>query len=186
MPDSVNRLSFRLLLCVLLWPLPAAALDYAARIRYADLVETADGYSLKTEIAYRLSPTAREALHKGVPLAWDVKVEIDRVGLLWNATVYRKTLSYSLQFHALLNQYEVKTPGQSEMFLSLGTALNFMALLQDEVNIDNKLLQPGQRYQLRLKTRFNRELLPIPLRPVAYLDSEWFLSSNWFVWPIQK
>jgi hypothetical protein len=174
------------LLLLLFWPVATLADDYAARIRYARLTETADGYTLKAEINYHLSPTAREALQKGVPLAWDVLIEISRSGLLWNSGVYQKILPYSLQFHALLNQYEVKAPGQQEMFLSLNSALNSMAQLQDEIVIDKSLLMAGNPYQIRLKTRFNREFLPIPLRPVAYLDSQWFLSSDWFVWPIQK
>lgn len=178
--------SLAMLLWLAVWPAANAAQDYAARIYYAELVPAAGGYELKTEINYRLSPTAREALQKGVLLTWDVMFEICEVGALWKTTVYSRTLPYSLYFHALLNQYEVKSPGQSEMFLSLSTALNFMALVQDEVYIDSALFRPGKRYELRLKTRFNRELLPIPLRPVAYLDSQWFLSSNWFTWPIQN
>jgi hypothetical protein len=175
-----------LLLVLLICPLTSFAEDFSAKIRYAELIETATGYSLKTEIDYHLSPTAKEALHKGVPLAWDVLIEVKQSGRLWNTTVFKKSLPYSLQFHALLNQYEVKSPGQQEMFLSLNSALNFMALLQDEVDIEKALLPAGNGYQLGLKTRFNREFLPIPLRPVAYLDSQWFLSSDWFVWHIQK
>ena len=175
-----------LLLCLLLSPLRGFAEDFSAKIRYAELVETAAAYNLKAEIDYRLSPTAREALRKGVPLAWDVQVELAESGLLWNTLLFQYTLPCRLQFHALLNQYEVKSPGQEEMFLSLNSALNFMAALQDEIRIDKSLLQSGHRYQFSLKTRFNREFLPIPLRPVAYLDSQWFLSSDWFVWPIQK
>jgi hypothetical protein len=160
--------------------------DFAAKVRYAELIETPEAYTVTAEIKYLLSPTAKEALHKGIPLAWDILIEIHQSGLVFNSTIYQKKLPYSLQFHALLNQYEVKTPGQIEMFLTLNSAINFMAMIHDAVHIDKALLKVGQHYELAVKTVFNREFLPIPLRPVAYLDDQWFLSSDWLIWPIQK
>lgn len=187
MPSLARLLNSGLLICLTLWPLSSPAGDFAAKVRYAELIETPEAYIVNADIDYQLSPTAKEALHKGVPLAWDVLIIIREPGLLQNITLYKKKLPYSLQFHALLNQYEVKSPtGQGEMFLSLHAALNFMALLQDAARFDKSLLKNGHNYQLAVKTRFNREYLPVPLRPVAYFDSQWFLSSDWFLWPIQK
>jgi len=82
--------------------------EFAAKVRSAELMETAEGDRIFAEIDYQLSPTAKEALHKGVPLAWDVLIKISRIGVLLNTTVYQKKLPYNLLFHALLNQYEVK------------------------------------------------------------------------------
>lgn len=186
MPSLARNFSYGLLLCAAFWPVLSFADDFAARIRYAKLIETADAYSVEAEIDYRLSPTAKEALDKGVPLAWDVLIDLSQSGFLLNTAIYQKKLSYTLQFNALLNQYEVKSSGQLEMFLSLNAALNYMALLHDVARIDKNLIKAGNSYQLAVKTQFNREFLPVPLRPVAYLDGQWFLSSDWFVWPIQK
>lgn len=186
MRSLANPLSC-LLLCLTLWPLPSLADEFAAQVRYAKLIETAQDYVVNAEIDYRLTPTAQEALHKGVPLAWDVLIKIRQPGFLHNTILFKRKLPYSLQFHALLNQYEVKNPaGESGMFLSLNAALSYMALLPDAAHISKQLLKPGNHYQLAVRTRFNRERLPIPLRPVAYLDAQWFLSSDWFIWPIQK
>ncbi|WP_347988562.1 DUF4390 domain-containing protein [Methylomonas sp. AM2-LC] len=160
--------------------------EYAAKVRYAELLKTPTAYTVAAEIKYLLSPTAKEALHKGIPLAWDILIEIRQSGLLFNNAVYQKKLPYSLQFHALLNQYEVKTPGQIEMFLTLNSAINFMSMIHDTSPIDKAMLKPEQHYELAVRTVFNREFLPIPLRPVAYLDDQWFLSSDWLIWPIQK
>jgi len=182
--DKLKLLSCSVLLWGL-WSIPGFADDFAAKVRTAKLVENPNGYSVNADIAYHLSPTAQEALLKGVALAWDVFIEINRTGLLLNSRVYQKKIPYILQFHALLNQYEVKSPGQLEMFLSLNAALNFMAAVQTHA-IDKNLLNNNDSYQLAVKTEFNREFLPVPLRPVAYLDGQWFLSSAWFVWPIQK
>lgn len=187
MPSLAKLLNYGLLAYLTLWPLPSLAGEFAAKVRYAELTETPEAYVVIADIDYQLSPTAKEALQKGVPLAWDVLIKIRQTSLLRDTVLYKKKRPYSLQFHALLNQYEVKSPsGQSEMFLTLNAALNFMALLRETAHFDKSLLKDGYSYQLAIKTRFNREYLPVPLRPVAYFDPQWFLSSDWFVWPFQK
>ena len=176
-----------MILCLPLCPAIGQAGDYAARIEYADLAYIDNGYTVEAHIDYRLSPMAKEALHKGVPLAWNVSLELRQPGWLWDSVIYQRKLAYSLQFHALLNQYAVQTPSaHSEMFLTLSAALNFMASVHDSSPIPADLLQPGKSYLLAVQTQFNREFLPIPLRPLAYLDHRWFLSSTWQTWPIQK
>ncbi len=187
MPSLAKLLNYGLLVCLSFCPLSSLAADFAAKVRFAKLTETPEAYVINADIDYQLSPTAKEALHKGVPLAWDVLIKIHQPGLLKDTIIYEKKLPYSLQFHALLNQYEVKNPtDQAEMFLTLNSALNSMALLSDAARFDKSLLKAGQKYLLAVKTQFNREYLPVPLRPVSYFDSQWFLSSDWFVWPIQK
>jgi len=105
---------------------------------------------------------------------------------LFNSTIYQIKLPHTLKFHALLNQFEVNSSGQLEMFLTLTAALNYMSRLHDEVPIAKTLLRNGGSYDLAVKISFNRESLPVPLRPYAYLDKQWFLSSARYVWSIQK
>lgn len=188
MPSCLKPLSIGLLLlCLGAVPESATADDYGARVEYAELQPTDGGYTVQAHLDYRLSPTAKEALDKGVRLAWTVIVELREPGPLWNTLVYRHELPYSLHFHALLNQYAVQTPyDHSEMFLTLSAAMNFMATIHDTALIPTGQISAGKPYLLAVKTQFNREFLPIPLRPVAYLDSNWFLSSSWYTWLIQK
>ncbi|WP_415880129.1 DUF4390 domain-containing protein [Methylomonas sp. TEB] len=188
MPSFTKPLSYAaLMLCLHIAPGVAEAGEYAARIEYADLDRVDDGYDVQAHIDYQLSPTAKEALHKGVRLTWDVAIELRQPGVLWDTIIHKHKLTYSLQFHALLNQYVVQTPfDRSEMFLTLSAAMNFMAAVHDSMPIPAELVVGGTPYLLAVKTQFNREQLPIPLRPVAYLDNQWFLSSAWHTWPIQK
>ncbi|MDT4288511.1 DUF4390 domain-containing protein [Methylomonas sp. MO1] len=175
------------MLCLQLAPGLVKASDYAARIEYAELQPLDQGYTVRAHIDYRLSPTAKEALHKGVRLTWEVTIELRQPGALWDTIIHKHKLTYSLQFHALLNQYVVQTPfDRSEMFLTLSAAMNFMAAVHDSTPIPAERVTAGTPYLLAVKTQFNREQLPIPLRPVAYLDNRWFLSSAWYTWPIQK
>jgi hypothetical protein len=92
-----------------------------------------------------------------------------------------------LQFHALLNQYAVQTDNRpTEMFLSLHAALNYMATIRHRLTLAPEAFIKNEHYILAVKTQFNRESLPVPLRPFTYLDREWFLSSDWLICPIQK
>jgi hypothetical protein len=186
MQSLPSQLSVSLVLWMFLLPTTGFGEEFSVRIKDAYLDRSAKVYKLMANIEYQLSTTAKEALYKGVPLTWDVILEINESGWLWDRSLYRQKLQYSLQYHALLNQYLVKSIGQTEMFLSLSAALNFMSAIQDQVQISGFSLDSSKGYQLKVKSEFNRELLPIPLRPIAYLDSQWFLSSNWFVWQIQK
>jgi hypothetical protein len=187
MPSFAKPLRLGLLLWLVLLPAMSYADPSTTEIRHAELIDHHDGYQIETEIDYQLSATAKEALDKGIPLAWDVYLEIRRPGFLWGPTLYKDKLRYTLQYHALLKQYAVKDPrGNSEMFLTLTAALNFMSIPRPVRVIDYQLLESGKRYQLAVRSKFNREQLPVPLRPFAYLDSQWFLSSSWFLWPIQK
>lgn len=188
MPSWAKTLSFILLLPLWLWPQTGVAdEDYASKILQAGLYPNADKLELETKIDYGLSPTAKEALHKGIPLIWRLRLEIRRIDRWRDKRVYKQVLPYRLQFHALLNQYEVLTPTeQSEMFLTLNAALSFMANPRDAKPIPADLLKPGSRYKLALKCNFDRESLPVPLRPFSYLDRQWFLSSDWYIWPIPR
>jgi hypothetical protein len=182
-----TRLGFGLLFIFLAWPISSAAENYAAHIRSAMLIEADDGYHIATQIDYQLSPTAREALQKGIPLAWESLINISTPGWMWDTAIYSRKLIYILRFNALLNQYEIHNPsGEDEMFLSMNAALNYLSTLPEAPTIDKQLLKNNRTYQLEVKTEFNREFLPVPLRPFAYLDKQWFLSSAWFICPIQK
>ncbi len=169
----------------MLWPLLSPANDYSARIRQADLIDNGDSFNIEARIDFQLSPTAKEALHKGVPLTWKVLIEIREVGQVWDATLYEQELTYRLQYHALLNHYDVVASNKDkEMFLTLNAALGFMSNVQDTEPVKTELFQSGRRYKLAIKCRFDRESLPVPLRPSSYLETQWYLSSDWYVWPI--
>jgi hypothetical protein len=188
MPSCAKRFSCSLLISLLIGATASClANEFSADIRHAELLDTVGGLMANVRIDYQLSPTAKEALRKGVPLNWRVLLEIRRVGWLWDSPIYSQTVPYTLQFHALLNQYEVKTPTDHvEMFLTLNAALEFMAMLHDTTRIDPRLMEADNQYLLAIKSQFDRESLPVPLRPFAYLNPEWFLSSDWYLWPIQK
>lgn len=187
MPNWLKVLSAGLIFSLVLWPLLSSPRLFTAHIQQAKVIEANDSIYIQTQIDYQLSPTAREALQKGIPLTWTTLLEIRKIGQLWDSKVAKQSLPYRLRFHALLNQYEILTPDdESEMFLTLNAAMGFLGRLHVSQPIAADLLQPGHRYKLAVQCRFEREQLPVPLRPFSYLEPHWFLSSDWYIWPFQK
>lgn len=184
MPNCANWLSACRWLVLAFWPLTGMAGEYAARVRYADLSHYQTKIEINGLIDYNLSPTAKEALLKGVPLEWRLLIEIREIGWPWDRTLIEMSRPFKLQYHALLNQFAVQIAQErAEMFLSLNAALDYLSQLHLETAAE---LPPSENLRLAIKTQFRREALPVPLRPFAYLDPQWYLSSDWFLWSIPK
>lgn len=172
-----------LLLCGWCWSSLVCAGDYHAEVRQAKFVEVGQGFDINADLSFNLSNKAREALHKGVPLNWLVILELQEREGLWHEVVARRELPYQLQYHALLNQYAVQTPRGEQRFLSLNAAMNYMNSLHEQIPYNTLDEDADPPYQLAVKIQFNHDLLPVPLRPFAYIESRWDLSSEWYLWP---
>ena len=184
MPKCLNRLSHCWLWLAWL-PLTAVADAYGVQISHASLRQHDNGYYLHANLDYSLSPTAKNALLKGIALQWQLQVSLSENRLLGHHRLFQTELPFQLQFHALLNQYQVRHPTEpTTMYLSLAAALQAMANVEVLLPLETAAIQAGKPYQLAVKARFNREQLPTPLRPLAYFDPEWFLSSNWYLCPV--
>ena len=176
---------------VLLWLLPFSgyADEFAAEVKLAEITLQGDSYMLSADIVYQLSDKAKEALQNGVPLFWDIQVKIKQHrDVLWDKTLVDTAIRYRIQYHALLNMYRVKNEGDAEVynFSTLSAALGLMSAVRDFRVIEKAELAPEKKYICAVKVNFDREALPLPLRPIAYVDPQWYLSSDWTLWPLKK
>jgi hypothetical protein len=174
-----------------LWLLPFSGLGdkYAAEVAQAELTVQGDAYVLSADIVYHLSKKASEALQNGVPLFWAIQVKIRRHRvMLWDKTLVDTAIRYRIQYHALLNIYQVRNDASSEVynFSTLSAALDLMSVVRDFRVIEKTELNPEQQYLFAVKVNFDRDALPLPLRPIAYIDPQWYLSSDWTLWPLKK
>ena len=182
---------FACLCGVLFWLLPFSgyADKFAAEIKQAEITLDGGGYVLSADIVYQLSEKAMEALQNGVPLFWDIQVKIQRQrDVLWNKTLVDKAIRYRLQYHALLNMYRVRNESNGEIynFSTLSGAIGLMSAIRDFRLIEKAELDPEKQYQCAMRVNFDREALPLPLRPIAYMDPQWYLSSEWTLCPLKK
>ncbi|MEQ1740597.1 MAG: DUF4390 domain-containing protein [Methyloglobulus sp.] len=191
MRDSLSNKA-AILLHLLLLLIPVAGYpnsDTGVRIINAETALLGEDYVLTANIDYQLSEKAIEALNNGVSLFWtyQFKVEEQR-DYLWNNTLAEKNFRYRIQYHALLKMYRVinESNGEVDNFSTLQAALDLMSTLRDYRLIEKSNISGKESYVAGMKITFERDALPLPLRPIAYTNPQWYMSSDWYLWPLKK
>jgi len=140
-----------------------------------------DSYEFLAELSFNLSPTAREALRSGIVLYWDVKVSVSNSHLVafFNELIYSHAARYSLRYNTLFNDYRVgnEIDMSFRRFSTLRGAVDYLAIIK-HVSITVPLISDKKCTVVDLSVLFDNESLPIPLRPIAYFDAGWDLSTN--------
>lgn len=145
-------------------------------------------YLMDADLDYTLTEKAIEALNNGVTLTLVLSITIERDRQYWwNETIVTLTQRYQLKYHALGRQYVVKylNTGIQETFPNLSIALRTIGKLKDFPLLDKQMIKPAETYRVYLQNYLDIESLPVPLRPLAYLSSQWQLSSQWYLCPLQ-
>jgi hypothetical protein len=178
----------------LLWLVLFSSTAYPAsetgvKVKNAEIVLLGDDYVLNADIDYQLSGKAIEALNNGVSLFWTYQFKVkEQRDYAWDKTLIEKNFRYRIQYHALLKMYRVKNEnnGVVDNFSSLQAALGLLSSLRGYRLIEKTKIADPKTYIAAIRVNFERDALPLPLRPIAYLNPEWYLSSDWFVWPLKK
>lgn len=181
-----------LLLCgFFVWLLPVSgfASTSSVEVKNAEIALQGDSYVLSADIDYRLSARAKEALQNGVPLFWVLQVKLHQQrDYFWNKTLVNRSVRYRIQYHALLNMYRVRIENGGEMhnFSTLSAALSMMSAVRNLHIIEKAGIVPGKRYSAEMQVKLDRDSLPLPLRPIAYTNPQWYLFSDWYVWSLTR
>ncbi len=168
---------------------PVVPVSAGVTIKNAITSVQGENYAITANIEYRLSKKAIEALTNGVPLTWTYRFKIEEQrDYFWNKTVADKSILYRIQYHALLNMYRVKneSTGVADNFSTLQAALDLLSTLQDYPLIEKAEISGQKTYIVKMKITFERDALPLPLRPKSYVSSQWQLSSDWLIWTLKK
>jgi len=156
-----------------------------ARIESVRLEPVGGTCHFEARLNFTLSGTAIETLHSGIPLHWHFELLVRRADTWpWRTQRLHWQLHRELRYLALLNLYQITTVGgeDSNHYLTLGNALEKLGRIRQ--TLDCQTLIPQETYHAALRVRFDREALPLPLRPWAYLEPAWQLSSPWYSWRI--
>ncbi|MGZ5623159.1 MAG: DUF4390 domain-containing protein [Methylobacter sp.] len=162
---------------------------FGVEVKSAEITTQDNSYMLSADIDYQLSARAKEALQNGVPLYWDIHIKtFQQRNYFWDKTLGNSSIRYRIQYHALLNMYRVRNEGSGELynFSTLSAALDLMSTIHDYRVMDKSNSAPGERYAVGIKVTLDRDALPLPLRPIAYTNPQWYLSSDWTLWPLIK
>ena len=143
---------------------------------------------LDANLDLKFSEDALEALRSGVPLIVLVNIEIhkDR-NWWWDKSIAELEQGYLLLYHALSEKYIIHNlnSGAQNNFASLNSALHSLSNIRNFPLIDKNLLEQDENYYVRMRTYLDIEALPAPMRPIAYISSQWQLESDWFSWPLK-
>ncbi len=160
-------------------------------IEHAETGLVGDTYYLDATVNYHLSDQAREALLKGVELTFELEVEVVRKkGRLWflDKKVSQSTQRYTLKYQPLTQQYQVLhiNSGKSRNLPSLSTATWILGIVADLPLLKQEEVNPEAQYVVRLKALFDIESLPVPIRLLAYFAPSWYMSSDWYICPLES
>ena len=145
-------------------------------------------YNVSAQIDYQFSDVAIEALQNGVPLLVLIDIKVDRERSWWlDKNIAQLQQGYLLLYHALTEKYIVNNlnSGAQENYDSLNAALSALGRLEALPILDANLVNKNNRIIVRLHTYLDLEALPAPMRPLAYISSQWRLESDWYEWPLQ-
>jgi len=124
-----------------------------------------------------------------VPLILELQIEVLRDRhWLWGDVVAQLHQRFQLHYHTLSRRYLVDnfSSGVQFSFPKLDEALQYIGNLYDLPLIDANLLEPEEKYWVRMRANLDVESLPTPVRVWAYLGDEWSLESDWYQWPLQR
>lgn len=174
---------------LLLMPASAYPNDTGVKVTSTETALLDNDYVLTAYIDYQLSEKAIEALNNGVSLYWTYQFKVQQHrDYVWDNTLMEKSFRYRIQYHALLKMYRVtnESNGAVDNFSSLQAALDFLSTLRDYRLIEKSRISEKESYLIGIKITFERDALPLPLRPIAYTNPQWYLSSDWYLWPLKK
>ncbi len=177
-----------LLLGLAALPGPAVATDHEFVVKSIETALDEGVWRLDAKIDYRFSEAALAALRNGVPLLIQVDIQVREKRWYWNLTLAELTQGYLLLYHALSDTYIVHNlnSGTQDHYRNLDAALADLGHIRNLPLIDAKLLEPDKDYEVRLRARLDIESLPAPMRPMAYISSDWDLDSGWYTWPLTR
>jgi hypothetical protein len=133
---------------------------------------SADGaYLLDAQFSIELSSGAREALDNGVPLVFELQVQIVKKHTWWwDVVTVELKQSRQLQYHALSR---------------LEDALHAAGAIRNLFLTDLQMAA-GKGFNIRLRGSLDIESLPTPVRLPAYVSSAWDMKSEWYAWPLVR
>lgn len=184
-----NRTSLALLAFWIAFPLWAGEGEYGITVKNAELSRSGEDYVLNADIDFKLSYRAIDALKNSVALYWNYEFTLqEHRSLLWNKTLVDKKIRFRVQHHALMNSYKVRNESSGTTFnaATLEEALERLSSLRNLPVVETTKIADDADYVAALKIHFDRDALPLPLRPVAYMHPQWYLSSDWYSWTLTK
>jgi hypothetical protein len=164
----------------------AAAEDqpgFVIRTAYTELVNGV--YYLNADIGLNLSDDAVNALENGLPLTVELQIEIIKHRSWWlNKQAADLEQRYQISYHELSRRFIVTNlnSGDQKSYSTYREAITDLGQVSDLPILDEKLLDPEARYDVRIRAVLDVKSFPGPMQLIASLFKGWDLSSDWYQW----
>lgn len=163
----------------------AAAQPHGIEVRRAVVVPADDYYVLDADIDIALSAPLEDALHKGIPLYFQLEFELVRSRWYWfNDKAVTLQQQYRLSYSALTRQYRIGIGAFYQNFVTLPEALQALSRIRRREDLDPGALSKGSVYTAGLRLRLDTSQLPRPFNLNALGSREWSLGSDWYRWTV--
>ena len=180
---SVNMRKLLLLGIALLWTswVQATAIEPTK----ASVFPTEDGYALSAQISIDLGARVEETVAHGVPLYFNLELEISRPRKYWvDEHVLSHVLTYRLSYNALTQKYRLATGGLRRNFDTLADALRAMGKITALPVADQSAMQHGATYDAALRLSLDRSQLPKPFQLDAIASRDWQIEAKTLRWQV--
>lgn len=159
----------------------------AIEVSYLNVTALNDELRLDAEIAYELNSEVREALVNGIPLLFQVEVQVVSLQKwLWDKVITTTVKTHLLKYHILSKQYVLENleTGESDSFPDLESVLVQQGRVSAMYITEADYLNDQENYVVQLRSQLLTSKLPLPLRMKSYFSPKWRLNSGWYEWPL--
>ena len=180
---------FLLVAYLLVQPLPGFAETQGINIRNVDGTMLENTYMINADVDYHFSPETQKALIHGVPLQFDTRITVKKQrSWIWDKTLNAVVFKYKVQYHPLSGYYLVTNMqnGEHQQFKNLPGVVDSLGKLKNYPLISRNALDADTgEYYGQISVKLDIQSLPAPLRPLAYISTQWHLSSPTYAWSIR-
>ncbi|MCM0043893.1 MAG: DUF4390 domain-containing protein [Burkholderiaceae bacterium] len=147
----------------------------------ASLEATDDGYRLSSNFTVDLTRSLEDALMAGVPLYFNLQVEVSRPRWYWFDEVAAKaTRRIRLSYNLLTQQYRASIDGSLHRnFARLDDMLALLRRPGRWTIVDSAALQRDATYTVAVQMSLDVSQLPKPIQVSAMGSGDWRMSSGW-------
>ena len=160
-------------------------------VRDVTLWENEKSYLLDADIDYFPTDKVIEALKNGIHLTFEVTVKVREsdswLGWFKRALTKRK-IRFQLRYRPLSSLYEISRDDNQMQrnFVSWKSLFSNLGELRQIAIVESGKLDVHKKYRVEVKAELDINSLPLPMRPMAYIDSDWDMSSGWSEWPLHQ
>lgn len=140
---------------------------------------------LEAQFLFDLPASLREAVEHGVPLYFNVDLDVYRTRWYWfDKSLVSASIVTRLSYSPLTRQYRLTRGGLALPFESLDQALATLRRVVQWRIGDAHVLEGGNLHA-RLRLHLDASMLPRPFQVSALTDRDWSLDSDWISIPVR-